>query len=98
VHGWDLLTPVEETLRALDDLVRQGKVRYIGCSNWSARHLMKALIMSREKEWAGFVSLQAYYSLAGRDLEHELLPLCGTLLGKSMEQRSPPDSLKRSSR
>jgi aryl-alcohol dehydrogenase-like predicted oxidoreductase len=76
VHGWDLLTPVEETLRALDDLVRQGKVRYIGCSNWSARHLMKALVLSREKEWAGFVSLQAYYSLVGRDLEHELLPLC----------------------
>jgi aryl-alcohol dehydrogenase-like predicted oxidoreductase len=76
VHGWDVLTPIEETLRALDDLVREGKVRYIGCSNWSARHLMKALIMSREKEWAGFVSLQAYYSLAGRDLEHELLPLC----------------------
>jgi aryl-alcohol dehydrogenase-like predicted oxidoreductase len=76
VHGWDLLTPVEETLRALDDLVRQGKVRYVGCSNWSARHLMKALILSQEKEWAGFVSLQAYYSLVGRDLEHELLPLC----------------------
>ena len=46
VHGWDMLTPVEETLRALDDLVRQGKVRYIGCSNWSARHLMKALVLS----------------------------------------------------
>ncbi|HSV33496.1 MAG TPA: aldo/keto reductase [Pyrinomonadaceae bacterium] len=76
VHGWDLLTPVEETLRALDDLVRQGKVRYLGCSNWSARHLMKALVLSHAKEWAGFVSLQAYYSLAGRDLEHELLPLC----------------------
>jgi aryl-alcohol dehydrogenase-like predicted oxidoreductase len=76
VHGWDLLTPVEETLRALDDLVRQGKVRYIGCSNWSARHLMKALCLSQAKDWAGFVSLQAYYSLVGRDLEHELLPLC----------------------
>jgi aryl-alcohol dehydrogenase-like predicted oxidoreductase len=76
VHGWDQLTPVEETLRALDDLVRQGKVRYLGCSNWSARHLMKALVLSAEKDWAGFVSLQAYYSLAGRDLEHELLPLC----------------------
>ena len=76
VHGWDLLTPIEETLRALDDLVHQGKVRYIGCSNWSARHLMKALVLSQEKEWAGFVSLQAYYSLVGRDLEHELLPLC----------------------
>lgn len=76
VHGWDLLTPIEETLRALDDVVRQGKVRYIGCSNWSARHLMKALVLSQEKEWASFVSLQAYYSLVGRDLEHELLPLC----------------------
>ncbi len=76
VHGWDTLTPVEETLRALDDLVRQGKVRYIGCSNWPARHLMKALVLSAQKGWAGFVSLQAYYSLVGRDLEHELLPLC----------------------
>src|SRR6267143_7100371 len=76
VHGWDLLTPIEETLRALDDLVRQGKVRYIGCSNWSARHLMKALCLSRANDWAEFVSLQAYYSLVGRDLEHELLPLC----------------------
>ena len=76
VHGWDILTPVEETLRALDDLVRQGKVRYIGCSNWSARHLMKALYLARAHDWAGFVSLQAYYSLVGRDLEHELLPLC----------------------
>jgi aryl-alcohol dehydrogenase-like predicted oxidoreductase len=75
VHGWDILTPIEETLRALDDLVRQGKVRYIGCSNWSARHLMKALYLSRAHDWAGFVSLQAYYSLVGRDLEHELLPL-----------------------
>ncbi|MEP6742947.1 MAG: aldo/keto reductase [bacterium] len=76
VHGWDLLTPIEETLRALDDLVRQGKVRYIGCSNWSARHLMKALYLSKAHDWAGFVCLQAYYSLVGRDLEHELLPLC----------------------
>jgi aryl-alcohol dehydrogenase-like predicted oxidoreductase len=76
VHGWDMLTPVEETLRALDDLVRQGKLRYLGCSNWSARHLMKAITLSQAKDWAGFVSLQAYYSLVGRDLEHELLPLC----------------------
>jgi aryl-alcohol dehydrogenase-like predicted oxidoreductase len=76
VHGWDVLTPVEETLRALDDLVRQGKVRYIGCSNWAARQLMKALCLSQSHNWADFVSLQAYYSLAGRDLEHELLPLC----------------------
>lgn len=76
VHGWDVVTPVEETLRALDDLVRQGKVRYLGCSNWSGRHLMKALCLARAHDWATFVSLQAYYSLVGRDLEHELLPLC----------------------
>jgi aryl-alcohol dehydrogenase-like predicted oxidoreductase len=76
VHGWDMLTPLEETLRALDDLVRLGKVRYVGCSNWSARHLMKALCLARTHSWSAFVSLQAYYSLVGRDLEHELLPLC----------------------
>ena len=76
VHGWDLLTPVEESLRALDDLVRQGKVRYLGCSNWPARHLMKGLCLAETKGWERFVSLQAYYSLVGRDLEHELLPLC----------------------
>jgi aryl-alcohol dehydrogenase-like predicted oxidoreductase len=110
VHGWDVLTPIEETLRALDDLVRQGKVRYIGCSNWSARHLMKALVMSKEKEWAGFVCLQAYYSLVGRDLEHELLPLCreenlgvlpwsplsgGFLSGKYRRDNPNPDGARR---
>ena len=112
VHGWDLLTPVEETLRALDDLVRQGKVRYLGCSNWSARHLMKALVLSREKEWAGFVSLQAYYSLVARDLEHELLPLCreenlgvlpwsplsgGFLSGKYRRDNPNPEGARRTS-
>lgn len=76
VHGWDVITPMEETLRALNDLVRQGKVRYLGCSNWSARHLAKALFLSDKHDWDKFVSLQAYYSLVGRDLEHELLPLC----------------------
>jgi len=76
VHGWDLLTPVEETLRALDDLVRQGKVRYLGASNWPARHLMKALCLADARGWERFISLQAYYSLVGRDLEHELLRLC----------------------
>jgi aryl-alcohol dehydrogenase-like predicted oxidoreductase len=63
-------------LRALDDLVRQGKVRYLGCSNWLARHLAKALAIAGARGWERFVSLQAYYALAGRDLEHELLPLC----------------------
>src|SRR2546423_982749 len=76
VHGWDQLTPVEETMRALDDLVRQGKVRYPGCSNWAARHLAKSLSLAQAHDRERFVSLQAYYSLVGRDLEHELLPLC----------------------
>ena len=75
VHGWDRLAPMEETLRALDNLVRQGKVHYLGCSNWTARHLAKALAWSDARSRERFVSLQAYYSLAGRDLEHELLPL-----------------------
>ncbi len=76
VHGWDVVTPMEETLRALNDLVRQGKVRYLGCSNWTARHLAKSLALCDKHDWDKFVSLQAYYSLVGRDLEHELLPLC----------------------
>jgi aryl-alcohol dehydrogenase-like predicted oxidoreductase len=76
VHGWDNHTPMEEVLRALDDLVRQGKVRYLGCSNWAGRQLAKALVMAKCHDWSGFVTLQAYYSLVGRDLEHELLPLC----------------------
>jgi len=76
VHGWDAATPMEETLRALDDLVRQGKVRYLGCSNWAARQLAKALALADGRGWERFVSLQPYYSLVGRDLEHELLPLC----------------------
>ena len=76
VHGWDRLTPMDETLRALDDLVRSGKVRYVGCSNWPARHIARAQALAESGQWPGFVSLQAYYSLAGRDLEHELLPLC----------------------
>ena len=111
VHGWDVLTPVEESLRALDDLVRQGKVRYIGCSNWAARHLMKALVIAEERNWARVVSLQAYYSLVGRDLEHELLPLCreenlavmpwsplsgGFLSGKYRRENPSPEGARRS--
>lgn len=76
VHGWDSQTPMDETLRALDDLVRSGKVRYLGCSNWAVRHIARAQALSETGQWAGFASLQAYYSLAGRDLEHELLPFC----------------------
>lgn len=75
IHGYDRLTPLEETLRALDDLVRTGKVRYIGCSNLAAWQLMKALGYSDHKGFERFVSLQAYYTIAGRDLERELVPL-----------------------
>ena len=75
IHGYDPLTPLEETLRALDDLVKSGKVRYIGCSNLAAWQLMKALSYSAYKDISKIVSLQAYYTIAGRDLERELIPL-----------------------
>ncbi|ATB42287.1 oxidoreductase [Cystobacter fuscus] len=75
IHGFDAVTPIDETLRALDDLVRQGKVRYLGASNLAAWQLMKALGISEHRGLARFESLQAYYSIAGRDLERELVPL-----------------------
>ena len=75
VHATDLLTPIEETMRALDDLVRQGKVRYIGVSNWPAWRVATARGVSARLGLAGFDTLQAYYSIAGRDLERELVPL-----------------------
>ena len=75
IHANDAITPVEETLRALDTLVQQGKVRYVGCSNWQAWKLAKALAVSEFKNLARFDTLQAYYSIAGRDLERELVPL-----------------------
>jgi aryl-alcohol dehydrogenase-like predicted oxidoreductase len=75
IHGNDSVTPVEETLRALDTLVQQGKVRYIGCSNWQAWKIAKALGISELRNLARFDTLQAYYSLAGRDLEREIVPL-----------------------
>jgi aryl-alcohol dehydrogenase-like predicted oxidoreductase len=75
IHGFDALTPMEETLSALTDLVRQGKVRYIGCSNLAAWQIMKALGVSAREHLEKFVSLQAYYSLAGRELERELVPM-----------------------
>lgn len=108
IHGYDPLTPLEETLRALDDLVTSGKVRYIGCSNLAAWQLMKALSYSVHKDISRFVSLQAYYTIAGRDLERELIPLLndqkvglmvwsplagGLLSGKySRNVQSPEDS------
>lgn len=75
IHGFDPVTPLDETLRALDDLVHQGKVRYIGASNLAAWQLMKALAYSDQHHLARFESLQAYYTIAGRDLEREIIPL-----------------------
>src|SRR5579872_405280 len=75
IHGFDSRTPFDETLRALDDVVHAGKVRYIGCSNLAAWHIMKALGISERHGWARFDSLQAYYTIAGRDLEREVVPL-----------------------
>ncbi|WP_045117351.1 aldo/keto reductase [Plesiocystis pacifica] len=76
IHGWDELTPLDETMRALDDLVRSGKVRYIGCSNLAAWQVITANGIAKAAGGAPFVSLQAYYSLVGRDLELDLLPMC----------------------
>jgi aryl-alcohol dehydrogenase-like predicted oxidoreductase len=75
LHGFDAMTPIDETLRALDDLVRAGKVRYIGCSNFSGWHLMKSLAISERYGLARYVAHQAYYSLVGREYEWELMPL-----------------------
>ena len=75
LHGFDAKTPVEETLGALDDLVRAGKIRYIGCSNFSGWHLMKSLAVSDRYGLSRYVAHQAYYSLVGRDYEQELMPL-----------------------
>jgi aryl-alcohol dehydrogenase-like predicted oxidoreductase len=75
VHITDALTPLEETLRALEDLVRWGKVRYVGCCNYPAWQIVKALAISKAHDWSRFVSLQAHYSIASRDLERELMPM-----------------------
>ena len=112
LHGFDGLTPLEETLRALDDLVRQGKVRYIGCSNFAAWHIMKALGISALEHLEKFVTLQAYYSLAGRDIEREIVPLlidqkiglltwsplAGGLLSGKFSRNSAPDGEARRSK
>jgi aryl-alcohol dehydrogenase-like predicted oxidoreductase len=110
IHGFDSVTPLEETLRALDDLVTQGKVRYIGASNLAAWQLMKALGISERYGLARFESLQAYYTIAGRDLEREVIPLAqdqqlgimvwsplagGLLSGKFNRDGSSPDGSRR---
>jgi aryl-alcohol dehydrogenase-like predicted oxidoreductase len=75
IHGFDQITPMEETLRALETVVQQGKVRYIGVSNWAAWQIAKAVGISNQFSLARFASLQAYYTIAGRDLERELVPM-----------------------
>lgn len=75
IHANDPVTPVEETLRALDDLVSQGLVRYVGCSNWPAWKMMKAHGIADARGYARFETVQAYYSIAGRDLEREVVPM-----------------------
>jgi len=105
MHGMDSLTPVEETLEALETLVQSGKVRYIACSNFSAWHLMKSLSTSERLGLSRYVAHQIYYSLVGREAEWELLPLGwdqgvssmvwsplagGALSGKISREKSPP--------
>jgi aryl-alcohol dehydrogenase-like predicted oxidoreductase len=111
IHGNDVITPVEETLRALDTLVQQGKVRYIGVSNWQSWKIAKALGISEYKNLAKFDTLQAYYSIAGRDLERDLAPLLeaektgllvwsplagGLLSGKFSRENQKPEGSRRS--
>jgi aryl-alcohol dehydrogenase-like predicted oxidoreductase len=105
VHSWDFDTPIEETMRALDDLVRQGKVRYLGASNFMAWQLMKSLWVSDKNGYARFDCLQPQYSLISREIEREILPLCrseqvgvipwsplggGFLTGKYRSGEKPP--------
>jgi aryl-alcohol dehydrogenase-like predicted oxidoreductase len=112
IHGFDPLTPLDETLRALDNLVERGLVRYIGCSNLAAWHIMKALGLSERLQLARFESLQAYYSIAGRELEREIVPLLedqrlglmvwsplagGLLSGKFSREGGGPADARRSS-
>jgi aryl-alcohol dehydrogenase-like predicted oxidoreductase len=111
IHGDDSVTPLEETLRALDTLVNQGKVRYIGCSNWQAWKIARALGTSELKNLARLDTLQAYYSIAGRDIEREIVPLLeaektgllvwsplagGLLSGKFSRENQRPEGSRRS--
>ncbi|MFY3665459.1 aldo/keto reductase, partial [Achromobacter ruhlandii] len=75
IHGFDPATPIEETVRALDNLVQHGHVRYVGVSNWAAWQIVKALGIAERLGLARFESLQAYYTVAGRDLEREIVPM-----------------------
>ena len=110
MHGFDALTPVEETLRALDNLIQSGKVRYIGCSNFSGWHLMKSLSTSEKYGLERYVAYQGYYSLIGREYETELMPLAvdqgvgllvwsplgwGRLTGKIDREHPQPPTISR---
>ena len=112
IHGYDALSPWDETLRALDDLVRAGKVRYIGASNLAAWQLMKALGLSERDRLTRFETMQSYYSIAGRDVERELCPLIeaeqvglliwsplagGLLSGKFSRAQQGPNGARRTS-
>jgi aryl-alcohol dehydrogenase-like predicted oxidoreductase len=109
VHEWDGQTPLEETLQALDDLQRAGKIRYAGCSNYAGWQLSKALGVSERRGLVRFVSQQIYYSLQSRDAEYEIVPACldqgvgilvwsplagGLLSGKYRRGRQPPDGAR----
>jgi aryl-alcohol dehydrogenase-like predicted oxidoreductase len=111
IHATDSVTPIEETIRALDTLVQQGKVRYVGLSNWHAWRIMKALGISELKNLVKFDTLQAYYSIVGRDLEREIVPLLedqkmgllvwsplagGLLSGKFSRESQKPEHSRRS--
>jgi aryl-alcohol dehydrogenase-like predicted oxidoreductase len=110
VHAFDPVTPVEETLSALDNLVQRGLVRYIGCSNWAAWQLMKALGISDKRNLARFETIQSFYTIASRDLEREVVPLLkdqgvglmvwsplagGVLADKSVDGKSAPQGTRR---
>jgi aryl-alcohol dehydrogenase-like predicted oxidoreductase len=110
IHGMDQVTPLDETLRALEDVVRSGRVRYLGVSNHAAWQIMKALGLSERQGWNRFESIQAYYSIAGRDLEREIVPMAqdqnlsilvwsplagGLLSGKFVEGAQGPEGARR---
>jgi aryl-alcohol dehydrogenase-like predicted oxidoreductase len=110
IHGMDQVTPLDETLRALEDAVRSGRVRYLGLSNHAAWQIMKALGISERQGWNRFGSIQAYYSIAGRDLEREIVPMArdqnlsilvwsplagGLLSGKFSEGAEGPEGARR---
>jgi len=110
LHGFDPLTPFEESLSALNDLVKSGKIRYIGLCNMAAWQIMKAIGISRRHNWNEFVSVQAYYSIAGRDLERDIFPLLqdqklglmvwsplagGFLSGKFKRDQASPEGSRR---